>query len=200
MWFIAIPILMIVYDYFKVPIDGLYFNNPLRPLVGMRNALVDIIQWGAKYDVNHFPGLWLLEAHFDRIREEFLKSSPKKHFFHDEDPWFEVNQKYYYHKVEDFPFLNSLIVQIPSIHKETARFAVVEGPMVIAPHRAETNLLLRYHLTVQGNGDCTLYTESGSHVHDEGEAFIFDHARYHELIKTGDSKRVVLILDVHRCF
>ena len=191
---------MIVYDYFKVPIDGLYFNNPLRPLVGMRNTLVDIIQWGATYDVKQFPGLWLLEAHFDKIREEFLKSSPKKYYFHDEDQWFEMNESYYYHKVEDFPLLNSLVNQIPSVHKETARFAVVEGPMIIAPHRAETNLLLRYHLTIQGNGDCTLYTESGSHVHDEGEAFIFDHARYHELIKNGDSKRVVLILDVHRCF
>jgi len=201
MWRIfLVPVVLVLHDYLKAPIDLLYFTNPRRPFVGMRNAVIDLINWRSQYRVNEHPGLWLIKAHYERIRQEFLKVSPrlKRHLFHEADVWFEKNDGYYFYKAEDFPVLKSLIDQIPPIHKETALFAVVEGPMTIAPHRAETNLLLRYHLTIEGGGDCTLYTEGGSHVHSEGEDFLFDHARYHELVKTGDGRRVVLILDVHR--
>ena len=141
-----------------------------------------------------------MKAHYDKIREEFQKVSntAKKHLFHEADPWFDENDNYYFYKVEDFPKLKSLINQIPCIHEETAIFAVIEGPMVIPPHRAETNLLLRYHLTIEGGGDCALYTDRGGHAHSEGEDFLFDHAKYHELVKTGPDRRVVLILDVKR--
>jgi hypothetical protein len=203
MWpLLFVPLLLILHDYMKAPIDRLYFTNPKRPLIGMRNTLIDILNWSSQYSVNDHPGLWLVKAHYDKIREEFQKVSntAKKYLFHEADPWFDKNDNYYFYKVEDFPKLKSLINQIPCIHEETAIFAVVEGPMVIPPHRAETNVLLRYHLTIEGGGDCTLYTERGKHQHREGEDFLFDHARYHEVTKTGQDKRVVLILDVHRCF
>jgi aspartyl/asparaginyl beta-hydroxylase (cupin superfamily) len=147
------------------------------------------------------PGLWRIKAHYESIHREFMEVSPtlKRHFFHDLDTWFDKNNGYYFYKAEDFPVLKSLIDQVPAIHKETAVFAVVEGPMVIPPHRAESNWLLRYHLTIEGGGDCTLFTTRGAHVHEEGEEFLFDHARYHELVKTGKGRRVVLILDVYRC-
>ena len=203
MWqLLFVPFLLVLHDYMKAPIDNLYFTNPKRPLVGIRNALIDFINWTHEYSVNNHPGLWLVKAHYENIREEFQEVSKvaKKYFFHEADPWFDKNDNYYFYKVEDFPKLKSLINQIPCIHKETALFAVVDGPMVIPPHRAETNLLLRYHLTIEGGGDCTLYTEKGRHCHREGEDFLFDHARYHEVTKTGQDRRVVLILDVHRCF
>jgi hypothetical protein len=200
MWsLILIPIVMVLHDYLKAPIDRLYFQNPMRVLQGMQNALVDIL---SVMSTPEPPGLWLIKAHYDKIRDEFRRVSPdlKRHLFHELDPWFDKNDGYYFYKVEDFPVLKSLIDQIPSIHKDTARFAVAEGPMVIPPHRAESNWYLRYHLTIESGGDCTLYTEKGPHVHKEGEEYLFDHARYHELTKTGQGRRVVLILDVHRCF
>ena len=200
MWpLVLVPIGLVLYDYLKAPIDRLYFQDPRRILLGIQNAVVDIL---SVVSTTEPPGLWLIKAHYEKIREEFLKISPtaKRHLFHDLDQWFDKNDGYYFYKVEDFPMLKNLIDQIPSIHKDTARFAVAEGPMVIPPHRAESNWYLRYHLTIEGGGDCTLYTEKGPHVHREGEEYLFDHARYHELTKTGDSRRVVLILDVHRCF
>lgn len=203
MWqLLFVPFLLVLHDYMKAPIDNLYFTNPKRPLVGIRNALIDFINWTHEYSVNNHPGLWLVKAHYENIREEFQEVSKvaKKYLFHEADPWFDKNDNYYFYKAEDFPKLKSLINQIPCIHKETALFAVVDGPMVIPPHRAETNLLLRYHLTIEGGGDCTLYTEKGRHCHREGEDFLFDHARYHEVTKTDQGRRVVLILDVHRCF
>ena len=190
---------LVLHDYLKAPIDRMYFNNPRRIMVGMQNTVVDILSVVSTPEI---PGLWLIKAHYDKIRREFLEVSSvvERHLFHGLDPWFDKNDGYYFYKVEDFPILKSLVDQIPSIHKETALFAVIDGPMTIAPHRAETNLLLRYHLTIEGGGDCTLYTGRGPHKHREGEDFLFDHAKYHELVKTGNGRRVVLILDVHRCF
>jgi hypothetical protein len=190
---------LVLHDYLKAPIDRMYFNNPRRIMVGMQNTVVDILSVVSTPEI---PGLWLIKAHYDKIRREFLEVSSvvERHLFHELDPWFDKNDGYYFYKVEDFPILKSLVDQIPSIHKETALFAVIDGPMTIAPHRAETNLLLRYHLTIEGGGDCTLYTGRDPHKHREGEDFLFDHAKYHELVKTGNGRRVVLILDVHRCF
>jgi hypothetical protein len=200
MWsLILIPMVLVLHDYLKAPIDRMYFNNPRRIMVGMQNTVVDILSVVSTPEI---PGLWLIKAHYDKIRREFLEVSSvvERHLFHELDPWFDKNDGYYFYKVEDFPILKSLVDQIPSIHKETALFAVIDGPMTIAPHRAETNLLLRYHLTIEGGGDCTLYTGRDPHKHREGEDFLFDHAKYHELVKTGNGRRVVLILDVHRCF
>ena len=198
MWsLILIPMVLVLHDYLKAPIDRLYFTNPKRPLVGMRNTVIDIL---SVISTPTIPGLWLVKAHYEKIRREFLEVSSvvERHLFHELDPWFDKNDGYYFYKAEDFPLLKSLIDQIPCIHKETALFAVIDGPMTIAPHRAETNLLLRYHLTIEGGGDCTLYTGRDPHKHREGEDFLFDHAKYHELVKTGNGRRVVLILDVKR--
>ena len=201
MWkLVVLSAMLILHDYMKAPIDRLYFQNPLRPLVGMRNTIVDLIDWHSQYHVKDYPGLWLMRLHYDKITREFqeVSKSAKKHLFHDLDPWFDKNPNYYFYKVEDFPLLKSLINQIPCIHKETALFAVMDGPMSIAPHRAETNLLLRYHITIEGGGDCTLYTAKGCHEHREGEEFLFDHARIHSVDKRGTQRRVVLILDIKR--
>lgn len=201
MWTVLlIPCLLVLYDYSKTPIDRLYFNNPKRILMGMRNTLTDILLYAAEYSIYDYPGLWLIKLHLNKIRQEYEKISKTacKYIFHETDPWFEKNDGYYFYKVEDFPELKSLIDQIPSIDKETAIFSVMEGPVRIPPHRAESNHLLRYHITILGGGDCILQTDKGPHVHREGEEFLFDHSRYHEVTKTGNTKRVVLILDVKR--
>ena len=201
MWYMAlIPILLVGHDVMKLPVDRLYFHNWKRPFVGMRNTMIDFIAHSPVYSSWNFKGLWLIKAHYKELRKEFEEVSKtlEKTMYHDLDPWFEKNDRYYRYTFENFPKLKSLIKQIPCINEDTASFAVVEGPMTIPPHRAETNHLLRYHITILGDGDCTLYTENGPHVHREGEDLLFDHSRYHEVIKTGNGKRVVLILDVKR--
>ena len=172
----------------------------MRPLCGIRNTFRDLIHFNSECSVKNYPGLMLIKFHFHKIKEEFEAVHPtlKKRYYHDVSPWFEKNENYYFYKIKDFPMLSSLVKQIPCIDTQVAAFAVSEGPMILHPHRAESNRLLRYHITIHGGGECTLYTESGSHQHAEGEEFIFDHSRYHELIKTGEGKRVVLILDVNR--
>lgn len=201
MWYLAVvPFILICHDFMKLPVDRLYFQNWRRPLVGIRNTLIDLIAYAPTYSHWEFGGLWLIKAHYKQIRKEFEEVSKtlEKTMYHDVDPWFEKNDNYYRYSFEHFPKLKSLVKQIPCIDEETASFAVMDAPTIIPVHRAETNLLLRYHLTIMGDGDCTLYTERGPHVHTEGQEFVFDHSRYHEVIKTGHSKRVVLILDIKR--
>lgn len=201
MWYlVGIPFVLICHDFMKLPVDRLYFHNWKRPFVGMRNTLIDIIAHSPTYSPWKFKGLWLIKSHYKQIREEFeeISKTLEKTMYHDVDPWFDKNDNYYRYSFDQFPKLKSLVRQIPSIEESTASFAVMDTPMTLSPHRAETNHLLRYHLTILGNGDCTLYTERGPHVHREGQDFLFDHSRYHEVIKTGYSKRVVLILDVKR--
>jgi len=165
--------------------------------VGMRNTLVDIFR-GQKYYQTF--DLWPIGFNFGKIRREFFEreSIVQRHYFHDMDPWFPKNTGYYYYNARDFPFLQSVIDTIPKVDKETGVIAVIEGPMTIAPHRAESNLQLRYHMTLEGSGDCTLVLRDCVHKHRTGDEFIFDHSRYHSLEKSDSERRVTLILDVHR--
>ena len=196
MWWV-IPVALVTWDFCKPPLDILYFQNPWRPLVGMRNTLVDLLCGHGEHP--RFD-LWPMTFYFETIRHEFVETEGniEKHYFHDMDPWFPKNTGYYYYKVSDFPILQSIIDTIPCIDKETGVIAVIEGPMSIAPHRAESNLQLRYHMTLEGSGDCTLHTWHDAHVHKTSDEFIFDHARYHSLEKTSSGRRVTIILDVHR--
>ena len=92
MWsFLLVPMVLVLHDYLKAPLDRLYFANPKRPLIGMRNTLIDLINWSSQYRVNDHPGLWLIKAHFEKIRQEFneVSKTAKKHLFHEADPWFD---------------------------------------------------------------------------------------------------------------
>jgi hypothetical protein len=197
-WFVAaVPVGLVAWDFCKPPMDKLYFQNPWRPFVGMRNTIVDIFFGQRDY---HAFDLWPIGFNFGKIRREFFEREQgvRKHYFHDLDPWFPKNTGYYYYNVRDFPFLQSVVDTIPKVDKDTGVIAVIEGPMTIPPHRAESNLQLRYHMTLDGSGDCTLYLKDSEHTHITGDEFIFDHARYHSLEKTSSERRVSIILDVHR--
>jgi len=203
MWrLLWVPVVLVLHDYLKSPIDRLYFQKPLRPLIGMRNTLIDFALYKLDYDVFDYPNLWFVKANYNKILHEFEKGvdAAKKHYFHTLDPWFKTNDKYYYYKVRDFPEIQKIIDQIPCVDKETAKFAVMDAPMTIPAHRAESNMMLRYHLTVKSGRDCMLYTEYEAHRHQSGHEFLFDHSRYHRVVKRGFQKRVVLILDIHRFY
>jgi len=165
-------------------------------LVGIRNSLVDLFFYKLYYSVDDFTGLWRVQKHFFDIKTEYdtLYKNKQKYYFHDIDSWFEYNQNYYYYKIHDFPKLYAFLKTIPCVDR--AMIAVMEGPMSIPAHRAESNLQLRYHLTLEGTSNLT--TEFDIHQHKSGEDVLFDHARYHSVDKTDEQTRVVLILDINR--
>ena len=134
MWFFMIPFILILNDYFKNPIDRLYFQKPLRPFVGIRNSLVDLFFYKLHYSVDDFTGLWRVQKHLFDIKDEYdtLYKNAQKYYFHDDDPWFEYNQNYYYYKIHDFPKLYTFLKTIPCVDR--AIIAVMEGPMSISAH------------------------------------------------------------------
>jgi hypothetical protein len=202
MWFLLVPFLFIVYDFMKLPIDVLYFQNYIRPLVGIRNTFIDIFMYKGKYNVYDFQGLWKIKANFEFIKQNYEEnvSNVKKYYFHKLDKWFKINKKYYYYKVSDFPEIQKIIDEIPCVDKKTAVFAVMDAPMTIPAHKAESNMQLRYHMTIKSGRDCKLITHNGTHIHFPGDEILFDHSRYHKVTKRGYYRRVTLILDVNRLF
>ena len=113
------PIVLVALDYFKNPIDRLYFRKPLRPLVGMRNTIIDILFHKPFYHPSDFSDLWILRLYHREMKAAVYDGmkSAKKYYFHDEDSWFEKNDDYYFYKIEDFPvikeeFCNSEVVAI----------------------------------------------------------------------------------------
>jgi hypothetical protein len=148
------------------------------------------------YEVDNYPGLWRMRLYFTEIRDSYRNNvdNAHKYYFHDMDAWFENNNNYYYYKIEDFPEINEIVKSIPCV--SGGMIAVMDGPITIPAHRAESNILLRYHLTIEGTS--TLDTDYDTHEHKPGQDFLFDHARYHKVDKTSSDKRVVLILDVKR--
>ena len=153
---------------------------------GIRNTLIDLIAYAPTYSHWEFGGLWLIKAHYKQIRKEFEEVSKtlEKTMYHDVDPWFEKNDNYYRYSFEHFPKLKSLVKQIPCIDEETASFAVMDAPLLYPHIEPRPISYLDTNFTIMGDGDCTLYTEKGPHVHTEGQEFVFDHSRYHEVIKT----------------
>lgn len=190
------PIVLIAFDYFKNPIDRLYFRKPLRPLVGMRNTIIDMLLYKPFYHAQDFSDVWILRLYHREMLEAIYEGmeKAKKYYFHDDDAWFEKTDKYYYYKLEDFPLIKKRVDMMPSV--VGGMVAVMDGPITIPPHRAEHNLYLRYHLTLEGTS--TLDTEFETHEHKAGEDFVFDHSRYHKVEKTTDDRRIVLILDIKR--
>ena len=189
-------VVLVAFDYFKNPIDRLYFSRPLRPLVGIRNTIIDMFCHKPFYYPKDYSDLWIIRLYYRELRDAVFSGmkEAKKYYFHDDDSWFEKNDNYYYYKIEDFPLIKRRIDKIPRVVGGV--ISVMEGPMTIPPHRAEHNLYLRYHLTLEGTS--TLDTEYETHEHKPGEDLLFDHSRYHTVRKTTDDRRIVLILDVKR--
>ena len=196
MWVTIFIILAIINDYLKPPIDKLYFQNLWRPVVGIRNTLIDIFFSKPQYNVEDFPGLWLIKENFSHILNEYksIHHNLEKHYLHNEDPWFPENYNYYLYKSKDFPFLTDLLKVIPSVSK--ASITVMDGPVNIPPHRAETNMILLYHMTIEGHS--TFQTLNEIHEHSPGEDFIFDPAKWHACEKKTKGKRAVLIITLNR--
>ena len=202
MWLVVAMFLFLLFlkDYFKPPRDLLYFQNPWRPIIGIRNSLIDLFYYRSEYNVRDHAGLSKIKENFLMIRDEFKKVSPsvEKKFMHDLDPMFDKTQNYYALECDQFPRTYELIKSIPCVDLEMTHFLVIEGPLYLVPHRAEFNHLLRYQMTIEGTKHSYIETEYGRFHHDEGQEFLFDHSRIHSLSKHDMSKRVVLCLNIKR--
>ena len=200
---ILILLKLLSHDYHKPPIDKLYFKNPKRIYVGIRNSIIDIFFYKAKYEITEYKNLSILSERYKEIQEEFINKHEQKtkKYFHDLDEWFEKDYNYYYYDCKEFKLTKDLITEIPSIEINSAVFSVMKGPYYLPNHKAESNYYLRYQLTILNkskNNDSWLIVGKEYHNHKEGECILFDHSRSHSVEKNSDEIRVVLIADVNR--
>jgi hypothetical protein len=63
---------LVAFDYFKNPIDRLYFNKPLRPLVGIRNTIIDVFFHRPFYYPKDYSDLWLIRLYYRELRDAVL--------------------------------------------------------------------------------------------------------------------------------
>ena len=192
---IKIILFLISLDFFKPPLDLLYFTTPHRILNGIKNSLTDILDYRSTLDPWQYQGLGELSAKYLKLKDYFLNVSniKEKKYFHDHD-WFDYGN-YYYYDVTGCPLLDG----IPSVRN--AMFSVMgPGEYYIAPHRAECNDEFRYHLTIMmtPGTEAWLDVNGTKHWNHEGSCVLFDHSWNHSAWKGGIGTRVVLILDVRR--
>lgn len=204
LYIVFLVILLILFDFFKRPIDILYFNNPYRVLYGIKNSLIDLVFYKKYYNVSDYKNLDVLHLNYNKIKNEFIELHnhlPKK-YFHDKDKWFENNNRYFYYEGKHFPYLKSLIETIPSTKIDNVLFSVMIDEYNLPIHKAESNDKLRYQLTIlntsRNNHSSWLETEYGKYYHKEGDHILFDHSRAHAAFKLDKGMRVVLIINVNR--
>lgn len=61
---VQIIFLMILWDFLKQPIDLLYFQKPMRPLVGLLNTCTDIMMYRDRYRIEDYTNLEILHKNF----------------------------------------------------------------------------------------------------------------------------------------
>lgn len=83
---------------------------------------------------------------------------------------------------------------------ESAFFSILGPGKHIPRHRGVTRALVRCHLglVVPREGTCEMDVDGRRVRWREGEAFVFDDSRPHEVWNDTDEERVVLLLDVRR--
>lgn len=187
--------IVILWDFFKDPIDLYYFRNPMRIFIAFENFFMDLLYYQPTYDTYKFK---ILRNNLKKIQEEFKKVSetlPKK-FSHEDDPWFDDNPHYYFYDTHDFPYTQSLIDTIEGV--TDTRFAVMDNDYELVPHRSEGNHL-QYNLTIEEDPSSFLEIHNGQKFYyTHGMEVLYNHGRKHSVKKIGPTKRTVLILSLDK--
>ncbi len=184
-----------------MPIDRLYFRKPERIFIGMKNSLIDLFFFKRFYDVKDFRNLYLFKKYEKEILNEFnsFEKEKRKYSTEELDPFEKQNvNNYYIVKAKDFPLTKLIIEMSGVVDLESAAFYVAKGPMELKAHKGDSNSVLRYHLTLKGSEETILTTEFGTYPNTTGHELLFDHSRYHKLIKTDHKERISLIVNVFR--
>ncbi len=97
------------------------------------------------------------------------------------------------------PVTARLVDGIPDL--ETAFFSVLVPGAHLPPHRGVTKALITCHLPLKVPGDperCWIELDGRRYHWREGEAFLFDDTRLHEVRNDTEETRVVLLVHVRR--
>ena len=100
---------------------------------------------------------------------------------------------------ERCPMTASLVDKVPGLL--TAMYSVHEPGAHLPRHRGVTKGLLTYHLGLhipEQQSECHIEVEQRHYHWREGEFFIFDDTRYHEVFNNSTTPRVIILLHIKR--
>lgn len=162
-----------------------------------------------------FPWLWYLEHNTSLIQadlENLLTQRERLPLFHElspdqrsisrDDRWRTYFFRGFGYDSNDCqkrcPNTTEVLRNIPGL--VTAFFSILAPGAHIPRHRGVFKGLLRVHLGLQvpkGDG-CRMWLDGHTVQWKEGEAFVFDDTRPHEVWNDTDQERVVLLMDIVR--
>ncbi len=96
------------------------------------------------------------------------------------------------------PVTARLVGQIPGL--QSAFFSILNPGAHLPRHRGVTKAMLTYHLGLKVPDDpaCWIRVEDREYRWAEGQSFLFDDTRYHEVRNGSNEERVVLLIHVSR--
>jgi beta-hydroxylase len=161
-----------------------------------------------------FPGLSVLSANWEMMREEALKLNDEGFIrvaLNNNDigfnSFFKRGWKRFYLKWYDQPLASAqalcprtvaLLSGLPSV--KGAMFALLGPNSYLTPHRDPFAGSLRYHLgLVTANSDaCFISVDGERYAWKDGEAVLFDETYIHFVENNTDVTRIILLCDVER--
>ncbi|MDB5925917.1 MAG: aspartyl beta-hydroxylase [Betaproteobacteria bacterium] len=176
----------------------LFSAVPRRPLLSERD----------------FPGLSVLSANWEMMREEALKLNDEGFIrvaLNNNDigfnSFFKRGWKRFYLKWYDQPLASAqalcpqtvaLLSGLPNV--KGAMFALLGPNSYLTPHRDPFAGSLRYHLgLVTANSDaCFISVDGERYAWKDGEAVLFDETYIHFVENNTDVTRIILLCDVER--
>ena len=185
-------------------VRGLWGNPLQRPVSKYVKGLTSK-PW---HDKNDYPFIAKLEAGVDEVKKELLHNlKHKKYMFtgetenlHVGGEWTELRIKSSGHgmiKKHTDLFPNTMkVIEACGEEFVSIKFSAIQPGTHIRTHTGPSNERLRLHLTLVHTGGARIRVGTEWRTWEEGKAIIFDDSWEHEVIHTGDSQRVVLILDI----
>lgn len=157
------------------------------------------------FDVNKFPFIADLEAHWQEIQQEYFDLlSEELNDWHEREIYsgrWQVFGLYWQSNVvienavlcpNSFARLNA----IPGL--VNAGFSRMAPGCHIHPHRGYSHEVIRIHLGLTDNLNCALRVGDEVRPWTQGKCLAFDDMQQHEAWNKGTTERAVLLLDVER--
>jgi aspartate beta-hydroxylase len=180
------------------------WENPLQRPVSRFVKGLNSQPW---YNTNKYPFIAKLEAGYKDIKKELLYNlkhrlglfTEETENLHIGGEWTELRLKSSgYGFTEHTKFFGETMKHIRGCGQDfvSIKFSAIRPGTHIRTHTGPSNERLRLHLTLVHDGGAKIRVGSDWHTWVEGKMIMFDDSWEHEVIHTGLTIRVVLIMDI----
>lgn len=182
---------------------GLWENPLQRPVSRFVKGLTSQ-PW---YNTGNYPFIAKMEAGYEDIKSELLHNlqdrpelfTGETENLHVGGDWTELRLKSSgYGFTEHTKHFERTMRHIRGCGQEftSIKFSAIQPGTHIRVHTGPSNERLRLHLTLIHEGGARIRVGTEWHTWEEGKMIMFDDSWEHEVVHTGDSVRVVLIMDI----